>query len=126
MCVHPPENAPKKYKDKILRYEQSLNQMLQEIQSLLSDCLSKALPLELCKKRLMKLLLDSDGILPPIHYIGSRVIEMFAKDPEIEKSEIINLCKNPSNFFSLYSHIAEKHGMPKLQKDITQKILMLV
>jgi len=112
MMLHPPENAPEKLKEKIIRYEQNLNQMVQEIQSLLSDCLSKTVPVESGKDRLMKILLDPDGLLPPIHFIGGRIIEMFDKDPEINRSEIIDLCKQPAHFFTLYSQVAKRHEMP--------------
>ena len=70
MMLHPPENAPEDLKEKIIKYEQKLNQMVQEIQSLLSGCFSKTVPVELCKNQLMQMLLDPDSILPPIHFIG--------------------------------------------------------
>lgn len=73
IMLHPPENAPEDLKEKIIKYGQNLNQMVQEIQSLLSGCFSKTVPVELCKNRLMQMLLDPDGILPPIHFIGGPV-----------------------------------------------------
>lgn len=126
MMLHPPENAPEKLKEKIIKYEQNLNQMVKVVQSLLSDCLSKTVPVESCKDRLMKILLDPEGILPPIHFISGRIIEMFDKDPNIDRSEIINLCKQPAHFFTLYSHVAKKHGMPAFPEDLVKKISTLV
>lgn len=124
--IHPPENASKKRKGKIVKYEQSLNQMMQEVQSLLSDCLSKTVPVESCEERLMKMLLDPEGILPPIQYIGGRIIEMFDKDPKINRSEIITLCKQPAHFFNLYSQIAKKHEMSIFPDYLIQKISTLL
>jgi len=126
MMLNPPENAPEDLEEKIIKYEQNLNQMIQEIQSLLSDCLSETVPVESCKDRLMKILLDPERILPPIHFVGGRIIEMFDKDPKINRSEIINLCKQPAHFFTLYSQVAKKHGMPAFPDDLVKKISTLV
>lgn len=126
MMLHPPENAPEKLKEKFTKYEQNLNQMVREIQSLLSDCLSKAVPVESCKDRLMKILLDPERMLPSIHFVGGRIIEMFDKDPKIDRSEIINLCKQPIHFFTLYSQVAKKHEMPAFPEDLVKKISTLV
>jgi len=126
MMLHPPENAPERHKEKVTKYEQNLNQMVKEIQSLLSDCLSKAVPVESCKDRLMKILLDPEGILPPIHFVGGRIIEMFDKDPKINRSEIFNLCKQPAHFFALYSRVAEKRGMPPFPENLVKQISSLV
>jgi len=126
MMLHPPENAPEDLKEKIIKYGQNLNQMVQEIQSLLSDCLSKTVPVELCKNRLMQMLLDPEDILPPIHFIGGRIVEMFDKDPKINRSEIIDLCKQPAHFFTLYSQVAKRHEMPAFPEDLVQKISTLV
>jgi len=126
MMLHPPENAPEKLKEKIIKYEQNLNQMIQDIWSLLSDCLSKIVPVESCKDRLMKILLDPEGMLPPIHFVGGRIIETFDKDPKINRSEIINLCKQPAHFFALYSQVAKKHGMPAFPENLVEKISTLL
>lgn len=126
MMLHPPENASEKLKEKVTRYEQNLNQMIQEIQSLLSDCLSKTVSVESCKDRLMKILLDPERMLPPIHFVGGRIIEMFDKDPKISRSEIINLCKQPAHFFTLYSQVAEKQGMPAFSENLAERISTLL
>lgn len=124
--IHPPENAPKKNKKKIMKYEKHLNEMMQEVQSLLFDCLSKTMSVESCEKRLMGLLLDPNGILPPIHFIGGRIIEIFDKHPRIKRSEIVNLCKNPAHFFTLFSQIAEKQRVPTFPNDLVKKISPLL
>jgi hypothetical protein len=117
---------PQKNSEKITKYEQNLNQMVREIQSLLSDCLSKVVPVESCKDRLMKVLLDPERMLPRIHFVGGRIIEMFDKDPKIRRSEIINLCRQPAHFFTLYSQVAEKHGMPAFPENLVEKISTLL
>lgn len=126
MSIHPPENAPEKYKEKIREYEKNLNQMVQEIKSLLSDCLSKAIRIESCQEQLTTMLIDPEGILPSIHYVGGRVIEMFDREPKINRSEIISLCKQPDHFFTLYSKIVENHRTPVFEDDLIQKISTLL
>lgn len=103
-----------------------MNPKVQDIQSLLSDCISKTVPVESCQERSMKLLLDPEGILPPIQYVGGRIIEMFDRDPKISISEIISLCRQPARFFILYSQIVDKRGMPEFPENIVQKMSTLL
>jgi len=70
--------------------------------------------------------LDPERMLPSIHFVGGRIIEMFDKDPKIDRSEIINLCKQPIHFFTLYSQVAKKHEMPAFPEDLVKKISTLV
>jgi len=119
-------SADKEHNRKIKKYEESLNQMLLKIQSLLSDCVSKSVSVEKCRERLLNLIFDQEGILPPVHFIGARIIEMFDKDPSIEREDIINLCKNPSEFFAVYSRTHDRCGLPGFSKDVIDQVSSLL
>ncbi|MBD3192280.1 MAG: hypothetical protein GF308_16695 [Candidatus Heimdallarchaeota archaeon] len=114
------EPNSKGYK-RIKEYEQELKQLLKEIQKLFTDCFSKRDAIEICKKRLEKIIFDPECVLPPIHFIGAKMIEKFDKHPAIEKAEIINLCKKPIGFFSLYQKIAPENNLPNFSNEVTQQ-----
>lgn len=118
--------ASKKHNRKIKKYERNLNPMMLEIQSLLSGCTSKSVSVEECKERLMNIILDSEGILPPVHFIGAHIIEMFDEDPRISKSDIVNLCKKPSQFFTFYSQVYKKHGFPPFSSEVIEEVSALL
>ena len=118
--------ASKKHNQKIEKYERSLNQMLLEIQSLLSDCISKSVSVEACKERLMNIILDSEGILPPVHFIGANIIEMLDKDPTISRGDIVNLCKEPSRFLTFYSKVYKKYGIPAFSNEVVKQVSALL
>jgi len=111
---------------KIKKYEKSLNQLILEIQSLLSDCVSKSLSVEKCRERLMNIIIDQEGILPPVHFIGARIIEMFDQDPTISRKDIINLCKDPSDFFTFYSRTHDRQGLPGFSRDVIEQVSSLL
>ena len=124
--VRPHPGVDKEHNSKIKKYEESLGQMLLEIQSLLSDCVSKSVSVEKCRERLLNLIFDQEGILPPVHFIGAQIIEMFDKDPTIKREDIINLCKNPSEFFAFYSRTHDRHGLPGFSKDVVDQVSSLL
>ncbi len=112
--------------ERIKEYEQELTQWLKEIQKLFTDCFSKSESIEICKKRLEAIIFDPESILPPIHFIGAKIIEMFDKHPAIEKTETINLCKKPTEFFSLYQKIASENNLPKFSGEIGQQFINIL
>jgi hypothetical protein len=118
--------ASKRHNRKIKKYERNLNPMMLEIQSLLSDCISKSVLVEECRERLMNIILDPESILPPVHFIGAHIVEMFDKDPRISKSDIVNLCKEPSQFFTFYSQVYKKHGFPSFSSEVIEKVSALL
>lgn len=107
--------------ERIKEYEQELKPRLKEIQKLFTDCFSKTDSIEICKQRLEKIIFDPECILPAIHFIGAKMIEMFDKHPTIEKTEIINLCKKPTEFFSLYQKIAAENNLPNFSNEVVQQ-----
>ena len=119
-------DAHEKHNQKIKKYESSLNQMLLKVELLLSDCVWESASVEECKKRLMNIILDPEGILPPVHFIGARIIERFDKDPAISRDNIINLCKKPSRFLDFYVKVYKKYGMPKFSKAVIKKLSALL
>jgi len=120
--VHTHTKASKKHNRKIKEYERNLNPMILEIQSLLSDCISKSVLVEECKERLMNIILDPEGILPPVHFIGAHIFEMFDKDPRISESAIVDLCKEPSHFFTFYSQVYKKRGFPPFSSKVIEEV----
>ena len=107
---------------KIKKYEESLSQMLLEIRSLLADCVSESLPVEKCRERLLNLIFDQEGILPPVHFVGAHLIEMFDEEPTIRRGDIIGLCKNPWEFFTFYSRTCDEHGLPSFSDDVANRV----
>lgn len=124
--VHINTKSSKKYKQKIKKYERDLNHILLEIESLLSDCTSKHASVEACKERLMNILLDPEGILPPVHYIGARIVEMFETDPTISKENIVNLCKEPFRFFCFYAKVYRKYELPRFSNEVIREVSALL
>jgi hypothetical protein len=124
--VRPHDSADKEHNRKIEKYEESLNRMLLEIQSLLSACVSQSLSIEKCSERLMNLVFDQEGILPAVHFIGAHIIEMLDKDPTIAREDVIDLCKKPWEFFALYSRTHEGKGLPGFSRDVIDQVSSLL
>jgi len=74
----------------------------------------------------MNLLFDQEGILPAVHFIGARMIEMFDKDPTTRREDIINLCKNPWEFFTFYSRTHEGEGLPGFSRGVIDQVSSLL
>jgi hypothetical protein len=119
-------SVDKEHNRKIKKYEESLGQMLLEIQSLLSDCVSESLSVEKCRERLLNLIFDQEGILPPVHFIGAHIMEMFDEELTIKRQDIIDLCKNPSEFFAFYSRTHDRYGLPGFSKDVVNQVSSLL
>lgn len=119
-------NASEKHNRKIKTYERDLNKMLFEIQLLLSDCITKSVSVEKCKARLMNIVLDPEGVLPPVHFIGARIIETFDKDPKISRNDIVNLCKEPFRFFTFYSQVCKRQGFPPFSSEVVRQVSTLL
>ena len=124
VCLHASDDE--EHNHKIKKYEESLNQMLLEIQSLLSDCVSKSLSVEKFRERLMNIIFDQECILPPVHFIGARIIEMFDKDPTISRKDIVDLCKDHSEFFTFYSRTHDREGLPGFSRDVIEQVSSLL
>ena len=122
--VHP--EAGDKHNRKIREYERNFPRMWLQIQSLLSDCVMKTASASACKEQLMSIVLDPEYVLPPVHFIGVRIIQMFEMEPTIKREEIINLCKEPSQFFSLYSKINQKNSLTMFPDIVAEKTCNLL
>jgi hypothetical protein len=112
--------ANDKHNEKIRRYESTFPQMWDQTYALITDCAYGSDTLESCRERLMKLLLDPECVLPPIHFIGARIIRFFNEDKSIEQKEIIELCKDPYRFFTLYERISKNRDLSRFSEDIEE------
>jgi len=119
-----PEGSERK-NEKIRIYEESLEQMLGEVWSLVSDCLLGREPLGTCEERLRDMALDRDGVLPKVHFIGERIVSLLDLDPRVERHEIIELCRRPQDFIGLYRKIAERNCLPEPSKEAGEALSAL-
>lgn len=124
--VSSPSEHGEKHDKKIKNYESNLNKMWGEFHSLLSDCASKSAPLEECRNRFNDIRFDLECIVPQIHFIGATMIGMFDKDLAISTESIVNLCKEPADFFKFYSQICSKYGMPAFAHEVVERISALL
>ena len=115
-----------KHNQKVKKYESNLNLMLLEIQSLLSGCISKDASVEKCRRQLNSIVLDPEGVLPPVHFIGARLMETFNKNPRIVESNIIDLCREPFRFFTFYSKVCQKYGFPQFPDEVIERVSKLL
>ncbi len=111
--------------EKIRIYEESLEQMLGEVWSLVSDCLLGREPLGICEERLRDMVLDREGVLPKVHFIGERIVSLLDLDPGVERAEIIELCRRPRDLIGLYRKIAERNCLPEPSKEAGEALSSL-
>lgn len=111
--------------EKIRIYEESLEQILGEVWSLVSDCLLGREPLGICEERLRDMVLDRDRVLPKVHFIGERIVSLLDLDPGIERHELIELCRRPQDFIWLYRKIAERNYLPEPSKEAGEALSAL-
>ena len=74
----------------------------------------------------MSIILDPECVLPPVHFIGARIIQMLETEPAINREAIINLCKEPGRFFDLYCKINQKHSLPAFPDVVAEKMCDLL
>jgi len=115
--VRPGPGRSPRVNEKITRYEREFRGMLGEVTSLLADCVAGREPLERCEGRLMDIVLDRERVLPKVHFLGARVIELFEGDPEMGRDEIVGLCRNPQKFLLMYNKVAEKSDLPVVEDE---------
>lgn len=114
-----PRRSPR-VNEKITRYEREFREMLGDVKSLLADCVARRQSVERCEGRLMDIVLDKERILPKVHFLGAKVMELFDGDPEMGRDEIVGLCRNPQKFLSMYNKMAEENNLPAIE-DKTQR-----
>jgi len=122
--IHP--KISPKGKEKLMKYEQDFTKMLKTIISLISNCQSKTIAIEECIDRFNQIIIDPESILPPIHFVGAKLIELFDKNPSVDQVDIINLCKHPANFFKLYSIVISAYELPSVPDTLAQWMIDLL
>jgi len=115
--VRPGPGRSTRVNEKIARYEREFRRMLGEVTSLLADCIVGLEPVDECEGRLMDILLDKERMLPKVHFLGAKVMELFDGDPEMERDEIVGLCRDPQRFLSMYNKVAEKSDLPLIENE---------
>jgi hypothetical protein len=112
--------------EKILSYERSLTEMLDETWTLIADCMDGGAPLDEYREHVMDILIDRESILPKVHFIGEKMISLIEEDPETRPEDMIDLCNHPENLISLYTGPARRKGLPSLPDEYAEKILNVV
>ncbi len=115
--VRPGPGRSPRVNKKITRYEREFRGMLGEMTSLLADCVARREPVERCEGRLMDIVLDKERVLPKVHFLGAKVMELFDGDPEMGRDEIVGLCRDPLRFLSMYNKVAEKSDLPFIEDE---------
>lgn len=123
--VRPGPGRSPRVNEKITRYEREFKGMLGEVTSLLADCVARREPVEECEVRLMDIVLDKERTLPKVHFLGAKVMELFDRDPEIGRDEIVGLCRNPQKFLSMYNKVAEKSDLPIIDDETLRELEFL-
>ena len=66
-------------------------------------------PIEEIKNAFNKLSVDTSGAgLPPGHFLSGYMVKVMDENPNIERRCIVNLVKNPFDFFDLYNIAADE------------------
>jgi len=115
--VRPGPGRSPRVNEKITRYEREIRGMFSEVTSLLADCVARREPLERSEGRLMDIVLDKERVLPKVHFLGAKVMELFEGDPEMGREEIVGLCNDPQRFLSMYNKVAEKRDLPVIEDE---------
>jgi hypothetical protein len=110
---------------RIETYEQSFEEMIGDIWSLIKDCFDSIVSLSEYKERVSDIILDKESILPKVHFLGERMIAAIEKRPENSFDDIIELCNKPENFVQLYISAIKETGIPSLQEKYLLKISKL-
>lgn len=115
--VRPGPGRSPRVNEKVTRYEREFRGMLGEVTSLLADCVARREPVERCEGRLIDIVLDKERVLPKVHFLGAKIMELFDGDPEMGREEIVGLCRNPQKFLSMYNKVAEKSDLPFIEDE---------
>jgi len=93
----------------VRKLEKDKPKLLRHLQKLLRWICEKHQPIEEVKDAFNKLSLDMSGTgLPPGHFLSGHMVRIMDENPNIEKRRIVNLVKNPFDFFDLYNIAAEE------------------
>jgi len=109
----------------VIKLEEDKPRLLRHLQQLLRWICEKHQPIEEIKNAFNKLSLDTSGAgLPPGHFLSGYMVKVMDKSSNMPKKRIINLVKQPFDFFDLYN-IADKED-EKLENSLLKQLRVIV
>ncbi len=109
----------------VRKLEEDTPKLLRQLQQLLRWISEKHQPIEEIKNAFNELSLDTSGAgLPSGHFLSGHMIRIMDKSPSIPKKRIINLVRQPFDFFDLYNIAAEQDE--KLEISLLKQLRAIV
>jgi hypothetical protein len=110
---------------KIAFYEEGFILMLQESFRLIDDCFEESVPFSKLNERVLDFIIDTESILPKVHFLGERIISLIAENSDISLYEIYEICNYPENLVSYYNVSAHEIGLPFLSDERLEQVIDL-
>ena len=109
----------------VRKLEEDKPWLLRHLQQLLRWICEKHRPVEEIRKAFNDLSLDTSGAgLPPGHFLSGYMVKVMDKSSNIPKRRIINLVKQPFDFFDLYNIAAKEDE--KLENSLLKQLRVMV
>lgn len=109
--------------DRIAEYRNQETQLFDEVQATLRDVLETEDP-ALRKELRREIILDEEGVLPPSHYIGTRMVATM--DQYHDTSDIVACIETPERFLPLYQEAAQQQEGYAFDSNLITRITQLV
>ena len=104
----------------IENYEENQDELLIQLENLIDKIISE--PDEDLTEPYNDFTVDKEGVgLPPGHFLSGRMIMVMKESQIVKDKEIIDLVKNPFDFFDLYNKAAEELDKRKFSSDLVDK-----
>jgi len=109
----------------VIKLEKEKIKLIKHLEKLLHWICEKHQPIDEIKDALNKLSVDTSGAgLPPGHFLSGYMVKVMDENPNIEKGRIINLVKNPFDFFDLYNMAADEGE--KLDSSLLKQLKLVI
>lgn len=109
----------------VRKMEEDKLRLLRHLQQLLRWICEKHQPVKEIKNAFHELSLDTSGAgLPSGHFLSGYMVKIMDKSPNIPKERIINLVKQPFDFFDLYNIAAKEDE--KLENSLLKQLRVIV
>ena len=113
------------HNEAVRKLEKDKPKLLRHLQKLLRWICEKHQPVEEVRKEFNNLSVDTSGAgLPPGHFLSGYMVKVMDKSSDIPKKRIINLVKQPFDFFDLYNIAAKEEE--KLENSLLEELRLIV
>lgn len=109
----------------VRKLEKEKIKLIKHLEKLLHWICEMHQPIEEIKNAFNKLSVDTSGAgLPPGHFLSGYMVKVMDENPNIERRCIVNLVKNPFDFFDLYNIAADEKE--KLDSSLLKQLKLVI